>query len=366
MSKLTGRFRVAAGLLFVALFVFGYKLGIDFQHPIATSDLLLIEPSELSLGVVWPDPALKKTISVRNVSSRTLHIARIETSCRCTHIEAADSTLLPGQNTRLLLQLDLSAVSPDTPEADTADFAVRFRIHLRERAHQDDGWRLIGAVRRPFTFFPDRIAFAGRAQLLENQMHSPVTIAVRSLGGASSSTLSAHCDPRFGNAVCKSSVDGSTAEIHFMPAKDISPGGFETTIHVFQHSGATSYPIGQIPVSGFVASEVMAIPDSVWLGFLSHNATTQHLLQLYSLSDRPFRVTAIRPNTTEIATRPDTNSWDVRHTIPITVTPNRIGSISHEITFDCVFQDGTQCTSVATIGYFGRSAPIPQAITASK
>jgi hypothetical protein len=65
--------------------------------------------AEFDFGTVPNTKAVSETFEIRNEGSGTLEITGVSTSCGCTTAEVADSSVLPGESTELVVTYDPQA-----------------------------------------------------------------------------------------------------------------------------------------------------------------------------------------------------------------------------------------------------------------
>jgi hypothetical protein len=361
MSPTAVACRSAAVLGLLALFAIGYGLGIERSRGKSANDILFIDPTELSLGQVWPETDLKRRIAIRNTSSSTVHVTNIESTCRCTEVEPTQFTLAAGQTTHLLFELDLSDVIAERMDSNLVPFGVKFSIELQEPVRHGPGWKLHGTVRRPLRFDPPEITYAGHSRLVTGQTRIPTTVLVHPNGPQGETEIVAHCDPKIGTIACKqNNPSGEIAVIEFTPSTDLPLGQLESSIQVFQRVNGALFPVALIPVRGTVVMGVASYPESLWLGLVNPGSTHHKTIELHSLLNCPFQISGCR-SSSFITAQGDFETWAPVHALFVTVHALASNESRGNLVVDCVFSNETRAELSIPVSYLITASTQPAA-----
>ncbi len=252
----------------------------DDQPPLDVAN-----PRYLDFGTVWEAAGFAWELPIQNVSSKTVTVSELATSCGCTSVTPTRFQLRPGETTKLQFNFNLLA---SRPPGDMYDFSVD--LMTRNTPGPFFHCTIRGRVRTPVTLTPRAFHFVGADAVIHGSSAPSKSLNVAA--NYDELTITPEYDKALG-LVTLSPVEGHKGRwiLRLSPRPDLPPGPLSSTITLLI-SDATGSELTRIPVPvhGMVHSDIEVLPGAVHLGVQSHGTIVTESVTLESQRGIAFQL----------------------------------------------------------------------------
>ncbi|MFQ5730909.1 MAG: DUF1573 domain-containing protein [Planctomycetaceae bacterium] len=247
-----------------------------------------IAAEQLDFGLVPVQKRFQWTVSLKNISDRTLRVTELAASCDCTSIAPNAVSLAPGETEDIQLTLDLQPPISEGATRRIRPFSVNLTATIEGGRIPGRVWTISGQVRSPLKVSPSKVDFG--ESLVEGAPFKPMSVVVESHEPCSE--LAASCnDRRVALTVAK--VDGlpNRFRVSVFPSTKLPVGWHEFTIDLAPvlASGHNQVTVS-IPVVARVVPEFGFAPATGHLGGVERGQTLIETATLFSRRKREFIV----------------------------------------------------------------------------
>jgi hypothetical protein len=269
-------------------------------------------------GTVPRGPMLSHPFHIKNTSSVPLHISNVRVSCGCVTATALTGTIMPGEETAVLAQMDTTRF----------DGVKNVKIYVTFDQPQYDEVQLWVQAnsRNDVSVTPEAINFG---QVKRSTMPS-ANANVTFLGNGSWQVLGVTCESNYvrvtGKEVRRQAYEVSyqlTAQLR----ADAPVGKWYTDIWLTTNNGAT--PRVRIPVNVEIESALSASPSLVDLGQVKVGSQVQRKVIVRGV--KPFRITDVKGAAGDLTVLDTTADSRPVHVLAITYKPSSPGEIKRPL-----------------------------------
>lgn len=285
---------VTFGVMCAAGVLVGGYLGLYADPPALSNAVpppLSVRSDKLDFGEVCAQPAFLYTVPIRNSSNHRVEVSNVLTSCSCSSVKPRSFVLEAGETVPLRVTLDLRKQSPASGQLTKAFQATIAAVVANSDSRIE--WSLVGATKQCIEFTPESISLGQRS---ERQAPFPrQVVKVRAL--FPTRELKAKCTSEFFDVsvIADASVGRSTDEYKLeVVAKPASIGPVDCDLRVDAIAAdGNPLPTFVVPVRGKVVRDVQPVRNRQSLGVLEPGASFQSQVELRSLSDSEFDISAV-------------------------------------------------------------------------
>jgi hypothetical protein len=347
--------RVAPGrLLLVGLFIVSVIVGVYFRG--ASSKLeserpLEIDQSDLRFGEAWARRDFRWTIPIRNRSQRSVEVADLRLSCKCTGtIEPRRFVLEPGQTQHVDMTLDLRPTSESLKKRPSFPLSVQMLAMVERPGPLQQTWPLEGIVRQLAWAEPDKIDFF--EELVEGAEGPERRVRVTCFEPTTS--LEMTCTPNMAN-VAALSIEGSDREfdLFIRPSSKQPIGPFESTI-IIRPAGHDSpdSPYLELPLLGTVMPDIRTLPGVVQFGPVVIGKTATEYVNVDSRLGHALKIAGSKSDCESLEVRVPDGAEKDSSRLTVSVTPREAGFIAESVTASVVDNSGvTKIVSIPVTWY---------------
>ena len=258
--------------------------------PVATSGktpatALAVDPAALDFGERLENQPFFWSFPVTNMSSQSVTVDRVETSCNCAGVEPKSFTIGTGGKATLQLHLDLHPHGGDP--SDVSHHEIRVLAYVGGEQSQPatpQVWTVKGTTRSILEIKPRICDFA-------DELHQ----------GAQNKTLTLAINPRVpirdlaadgpsGWSVGIRS-DGPAYLLDVQPPTNLSAGTLNAVVKLrLLAADGREYPVVNVPIRGEVIGEVQTVPKQVRIGARPINTVSAASLAFESASGSSLAV----------------------------------------------------------------------------
>jgi hypothetical protein len=299
------------GLLVVVFFV---SAG---QATASWADGLFDELSR-DFGSVPRGPTVTHPFRLVNSTKQMVRIAGVRVSCGCTTARAVQTTLAPGQETAIVVQMDTRRFSGSKSVTVYVTFDLpRFEeVRLWVQANSRDD----------VIVTPDGLGF-GRVK----RGASPTTsVTISFLGSTDYAIEEVRCDSNYVKPACKV-IRRENGEVSYQLSAtmrgDSPPGKWFTDLWLTTNS--PTMPRLRIPLTVEIEAALSISTNKVALGKVRAGTETDRKVVIRGV--RPFRITGIRGTDDQVSVRDSSPDSQRVHVLTVTLRPASAGEITRTI-----------------------------------
>jgi len=251
---------------------------------------------------------------VANTTKNTVHISHVRVSCGCTSAQALQTTLAPGQETAILVQMDTRRFYSTKNVTVYVQFdQPRFEeVRLWVQANSRDD----------VSIQPDALAF-GRIK----RGSSPSAQVTISFFGGQYEVTEVQCESNYVTPVCKL-VRREGGEVSYQLAANLRPdapaGKWFTDLWLKTNS--PTMPKVRVPLTVEIESLLSVMPSAVTLGKVRVGSDIDRKVVIRGV--QPFRITNIAGNDAQVQVKETNAQSKTVHVLTLTLRPNRAGEIN--------------------------------------
>lgn len=339
--------QVMAGVLYISIVLFfSYRTGHgQRQSPILDMFGLEIAAADLSLGDIWEDDNITRTVTLRNITDQAIEVAGFNSSCGCIGITPRKFVLPAHEKVELQMELGLR-VSRGMPMArgNAAPFEVWLTPYVKDRGYPSIPWKLTARVHVPFLIPALDTIDAGivtEDQIKELswpiQPHGQLReMKVTTKGNWLDARLSKGYD-----------------QLTLVPRADMPLGSFEDELTLSAAvDGLDKRYERQVRVIGKRTGPIVVYPESLLLGMLGQGRSAASTVQFTAAE--PFEHEVVQPVDGAL-----TWSWKqdeaMKKELSIQVEVAKEGYGHHELTVACRLKgSGKRYLVPIRISYYGQ------------
>lgn len=317
---------VAMFLVGCSILMAATALGVRFARLQISQDaksVLHIDQRHLDFGEVWEQSRFDWKLPVSNCSEKRIRISRIAADCRCTHVVPEALELQPGETQNLRVTLDLTRKAPSTKgNISVRPFETTLRLFVADRIPKAQICTLRGRVREnPISVVPPRLDFGNELVVGGAAKSYSAILKLRNADAASDVRASVH-PKSMGSALIVPVEDQSSQyQLHIQPAQSLKPGSFSFRVRVRAiYESVETNPFCEVPVTGTIVQEPVAIPDEVRFGLHPVGTGVHESLVLRSRTGRRFSVEKILCSGMELRVRRLRDIDSQRGSIPFRIS----------------------------------------------
>jgi hypothetical protein len=111
--------------------------------------VLFIAPENLDFGVVWAESAFKWTLPIQNRGTEPVSVERFLPTCNCVAVSPPTVTIGPGETTKVVLTLDLTAKTGTLNGTEHVPFQAGLGAAVQKGTHYVAlaDWTLTGRIK---------------------------------------------------------------------------------------------------------------------------------------------------------------------------------------------------------------------------
>jgi Protein of unknown function (DUF1573) len=291
-------------------------LGLAFGGTATASswaDSLFDELSR-DFGSVPHGPTLTHPFRIVNRTNATVQIANVRVSCGCTTARVLQSTLAPGQETALLVEMD------------TRRFigTKSITIYVQFSQPKFDEVRLwVQANSREDVYVqPETLAFGK----IKRGTTDPTSATVTFLGNQNLQVTGVSCDTnyvRLGWEQLRRSAGEVSYKVTASMRPDAPPGKWFTDLWIQTNNPAM--PRIRVPLTVEIEAALTVSPMTVGLGEVKAGKLSERKVIVSGV--RPFRIVSVQGTDNELSVRDSTPESKTVHVLTVTLQPQHPGEL---------------------------------------
>ncbi|MEX2175043.1 MAG: hypothetical protein WD872_11820 [Pirellulaceae bacterium] len=229
---------------------------------------LRVEAKELTLGEVWLQEPIRRTLNVHNTSMDIVRVAAFDGGCVCTAVSPSSMELAAGESKPLEVTIDPLLVADDNASASKWPLAITIKARTGD-ARTDSSWRLQGKLVSPLA---PPVVQPALLKLVRTDPPRTVSLPIRLKPGMVLKRVTSKTD---GVSIAFKSVaaDRAVLNVRIDPAQ-MEAGDFaaRNLLHI-QDTRGNSLPPLPLDVVGSVRASV-ALEPAVLLAGIRQSADT--------------------------------------------------------------------------------------------
>lgn len=255
----------------------------------SSTETLSVDAAALALGDVWAQNGVQRTVTLTNHQSQPVRVDRIQASCACTSVQPAALTLQPGETRRLELKLDLDFAPSRDAWRWSEPLSIQVTLFLRDRPFQT--FSLSGTLLRWLRLSAPALDF--EHQLVHQ--HPFPRKSLRFQCESAATTVQARCDESLATVETRRVKPGSKEwHLHVSPRPQLAVGKHDFDVELFTAPTSKNRPLSapasvRLRVRATVENDVIAVPSSIWLGYVNVGSVVEESVTLVS-RHAPFQV----------------------------------------------------------------------------
>jgi hypothetical protein len=269
-------------------------------------------------GSVPRGPTLTHPFRIVNKTNATVHISSVRVSCGCTAAQALQTTLAPGQETAILIQMDTRRfigsknvtiyVQFDQPRFDE----VRLWVQANSR---DD-----------VSVMPETFAFGK----IKRGTATAISATITFLGNQNWQITGASCDSNYVQTSFELlRRDGSEVAYKLTATMraDAPAGKWFTDVWLQTNNPAS--PRIRVPLTVEIEAPLTVTPMTVGLGEVKAGKLAERKVIVRGV--RPFRILGVQGTDNELSVHDSTNESKTVHVLTVTLQPQRPGELQRTL-----------------------------------
>ena len=266
-------------------------------------DGLVVAAADLDLGEVWDAAEIVRDIPIRNRSGSEKKAPQLGSSCHCTTVECAETTIPPGGAATFRVRIDPTRVNPDEAHLTPRPFAVRITPVADSCPPSRSGWVVRATLKSRVTLGALNVHFGER--IVQGQ--TPSTRTVAAVAHVPHQRLEVKVEPPE-TATATLTPDPEhpdRAALRITPASDLRTGPFRAAVlvNVVDPSGEV-LPGARLPIAGDVQPEARLLPARVLLGAHPVGTTAEAVVVLQAPPDAAWAVDHIETDSPDVVVEP--------------------------------------------------------------
>jgi hypothetical protein len=289
-------------------------------------------------GTVPRGPTLIHPFRLVNKTGATVHIRSVRVSCGCTTATASQTTLAPGQETAILIQMDTRRflgsknvtvfVEFDQPKFDE----VRLWVQANSR---DD-----------VTVSPEALSLGK----IKRGNTASASTAISLLGNQNWQITGAACDSNYiqiGYELIRKDGGEMAYKVTASIRGDAPAGKWFTDVWL-QTNNASSPKI-RVPLTVEIEAPLIVSPMNVALGEVKAGKVAERKVIVRGV--RPFRILAVEGADKELSVLDSTNDSKTVHVLTVTLQPQQTGELLRRlrVTTDLKGEETIEFNAVAQV-----------------
>ena len=279
--------RLHASWIAICIVLFGvsYRWSRSVVTPPRARNLLAIPKEKLNFGTVLATDKFTWKVPVKNQSTETIDIERIEVSCGCTSVEPNHFSLAPNETKEIIFEIALKS----RDGAAGTDFSVGFKpIFKHHETVFNDAWEITGSVKSVIELGVSSILYDANTRMISGETPNPTTIPIQL--HVPEIRVKCSCAEKIGKIEPVETLPKKLV-VNFVPSQTLSPGLHTGTVDIeVEDSGGASLSKHTIPISLRVVGMVEVTPRILELGVHKVGAIAEGKVYLSSTGDKPFQI----------------------------------------------------------------------------
>jgi Protein of unknown function (DUF1573) len=291
-------------------------LGLAFAGTATAStwaDSLFDELSR-DFGAVPHGPTLTHPFRVVNRTNATVQIASVRVSCGCTTARILQSTLAPGQETAVVIEMD------------TRRFVgtKSVTIYVQFSQPKFDEVRLViqANSREDVYVLPETLAFGK----IKRGVTDPTSATVTFLGNQNLQITGVSCDTNYvqlGFEQLRRSAGEVSYKLTAAMRPDAPVGKWFTDVWIQNNNPAS--PRIRVPLTVEIEAPLTVSPMTVGLGEVKAGKLAERKVIVRGV--RPFRIVSIQGTDKELSVHDNTSESKTVHVLTVTLQPQHAGEL---------------------------------------
>lgn len=335
--------RIAAAAVFACLI--GAPLFLSHRIRPEHRGGLTIRRDSLDVGRVCAQENYVQNLVFRNTDYRPIEVFKLAGSCSCMRLSHDRFVIQPGQQIDVVATLDLTARNADKERLSSWDLDLPLRATTSRGEYR---WSIAGTVQNPYSFDGAELWFETPAEASSvSQAQFPFSCASgitpqKAKGGPLLEDV---------NLVQRSD---SGYEVTCSSKPGLAVGSHESWIEVSGVTVTGDLVVGRRKVSFRIVPEVVAVPQTLFLGFAPLGTECQGGMQFRSSAGKSLRLLSVESNSDKFAVTAQTSNAKDIPLVDCRARADEIGPMTTLITAVLAADDGRTFKSIVPVTLIGK------------